>query len=159
MLVLSGNKTKEAEDKEGAEQTAKAAKIEGSTADAPGHEAPRDEGAHCVETVLTKGEVIWNVAGQARLLEEVRGIIGEGVACKVLGDEQHADNLGTPEVDSLETIEVGYPRRHVLLELVRVSHHVDGFISVEGGVSLWGRESKKRPLGVFVSTLPYEPPG
>lgn len=159
MLVLGGNKTKEAEDKESAEQTAKAAKIESSTTDAPSHEAPRDEGAHCVETVLTKGEVIRNVASQACLLKEVRGIIGEGVACKVLGDEQHADNFGTPEVDSLETIEVGCPRRHVLLELVGVPHHVDGFLSVEGGVSLWGCESKKRLLGVFVSTFPYEPPG
>lgn len=159
MLVLSGNKTKEAEDKESAEQTAKATKIESSATDSPGHEAPSDESAHCVETVLTKGEVIRDVASQARLLEKVRGIIGEGVACKVLGDEQHADNLGTPEVDSLETIEVGYTRRHVLLELVGVPHHVDGFISVKGGVSLWGRESKKRSLGVFVSTLSYEPPG
>lgn len=126
----------EAESEEGEEQTRETAEEEGAAADTPCHEGPDDEGADGVEAVLAEGEVVGDVACEAGLFEEIGRVVGEGVASEVLRDEEHADDLGAAQVDALEAVEVGGALEQILLELVGVAHHVDGFLGVEGGVGL-----------------------
>lgn len=131
VFVCLRNEAQEAHYQEHGAEAAEAVEVQGSAADAEGHEEPGAEDADHVDAVLAHGEGVGFRGGEAGLFEEVGRVVGEGVAAKVLDGPDHADDLGSAEVGPLEAVEVAGPGCDLLFQRGGVHHHGDCLVGVE----------------------------
>lgn len=89
------------------------------------HEDPREDGADKGDSRAAKSQFIGVGRAHASLFEEVGAAVCEGGTCKHLTGEDHASNLGAPEVGALEAVKIGGATGGFEFDLVGVDHHGD----------------------------------
>lgn len=157
--VRLGDQAQEAQDEEHAAETAETIQIQRAAADAQRHQAPCAKDADHVDGVLAQGKRVRVMRGQAGLLEEVGGVVGEGVAAEVLDGPGHAHNLGAAAVDALEAVPVGGAGGDLLLERGGVDHHGHGLVGVKVGLAVQAGQAQQRLLGLLGLAAADQPPG
>lgn len=159
VAVAVWDKTQETQDEQHAGEANKTVHVQRSTAKAHRHQTPGSKHTDHVDGVLAEGKGVRLGLGQTSLLEEVSGIVGEGVAAQVLDSPDHADNLSTAAVDTLKAVPVRGTSSQLLLESSCVDHHSNGLVGVEIGFAVETGQSEQGLLGVIQATLADQPPG
>ena len=157
--MFFGDEAEEAHDDEHDAEPAQAVEVERAAAQADGHEEPGAEDARHVDGVLAHGEGVGLGRVEAGLLEEVRRVVGEGVAAEVLDRPDHADDLGAAAVGAAEAVHVAGAVGDLLLEGRGVDHHGDCFVGVEVGLAVYAGQSEQGLLGLLRFAFADEPPG
>lgn len=154
-----GHQAQETQDKEHAAQAAETIQIQGAASDAHSHQAPCAKDSHHVDGVLAQGKRVRVVVGQAGLLKEVGGVVGEGISTEVLNGPDHADNLRAAPVYSLEAVPVRGTGCDLFLQGGRVDHHGHGLVGVKVGLALQASQAEQRMLGLLGLAAADKPPG
>lgn len=99
------------------------------------------------------------MGGETGLAEEVCRVVGEGVAAEVLDGPDHAHNLGSAQIHTLEAIPVRCTSSNLLFQGGGVYHHGNGLISIEISLLVLAGKTQQRLLGLVRLALTDEPPG